>query len=80
MRKKYILYGTSGCHLCDEAESIITTAIKSDDITYIKQDIDEVADLLDQYALSIPVFKCLTSNEELHWPFTEETVKLLIRQ
>jgi hypothetical protein len=79
MRKEYILYGTSGCHLCDVAESIVSTAIKSENIIFIKQDIVEDVELLNQYALNIPVFKCLTSQKELHWPFTEETIKSFIR-
>lgn len=80
MQKEYILYGTSGCHLCDEAESIISTAIKNHPIIYIKQDIIEEDNLLNQYALTIPVFKCQATQQELNWPFTEEAVKAFIRQ
>ena len=80
MQKEYILYGTSGCHLCDVAESIISTAIKNHAITYIKQDIVEEDNLLNQYALTIPVFKSLATQEELCWPFTEEGIQAFIRQ
>jgi len=79
MRKQYILYGASGCHLCDEAESIVNTVIKSESIIYFKQDIAEDSDLLNQYAFNIPVFKCITSHKELHWPFTEDAIKSFIR-
>lgn len=78
MQKVYILYGTSGCHLCDEAETMIITAIKSDAVIYIKKDIVEDNNLLQKYALTIPVFKCVTTQQELNWPFTDETIRRFI--
>ena len=80
MQKKYILYGTSGCHLCEEAEAMINRAMKNQNIIFLKQDIVEEDDLLHQYALTIPVFKCQATQQELNWPFTEEAVKAFIRQ
>jgi hypothetical protein len=80
MQKEYILYGTTGCHLCEVAEAIISSAMKNQDITYQRQDIVEDDDLLRQYALTIPVFRCLETQQELNWPFTEEAIKAFIRQ
>ena len=80
MQKEYILYGTSGCHLCDEAETIISTALKNQNIIYMKQDIVEDDNLLNQYCLTIPVFKCHTTQQELNWPFSVEEIKAFIRQ
>ena len=80
MQKKYILYGTSGCHLCEEAEAMINRAMKNQNIIFLKQDIVEEDDLLHQYALTIPVFKCLVTQQELNWPFTEELIIAFIRQ
>jgi len=80
MPKEYILYGTSGCHLCDEAESIVSAAIINQSIIFIKQDIINDDHLLHQYALTIPVFKSLATKEELCWPFTEEVIQAFIRQ
>ena len=80
MQKEYILYGTSGCHLCDEAETIISTALKNQNITYMNQDIVENDNLLNQYCLTIPVFKCHTTQQELNWPFSVEEIKAFIRQ
>jgi len=80
MQKEYILYGTSGCHLCDEAETIISTALKNQNITYMNQDIVEDDNLLNQYCLTIPVFKCHTTQQELNWPFSVEEIKAFIRQ
>lgn len=80
MQKEYILYGTSGCHLCEEAEAVISSVIKNQDIIYMSKDIVEDDALLSQYALIIPVFKCITSQQELNWPFTEEAIEAFIRQ
>ena len=80
MQKEYILYGTSGCHLCDEAETIISTALKNQNIIYINQDIVEDDNLLNQYGLRIPVFKCHTTHQELDWPFSVEEITAFIRQ
>ena len=80
MPKEYILYGTSGCHLCDEAESIISAAITNQSIIFIKQDIINDDHLLHEYSLTIPVFKSLATQEELCWPFTEEVIQAFIRQ
>ncbi|MCF8157870.1 MAG: glutaredoxin family protein [Burkholderiaceae bacterium] len=80
MPKEYILYGTSGCHLCDEAESIVSAAIINQSIIFIKQDIINDDHLLHQYALTIPVFKSLATKEELCWPFTKEVIQAFIRQ
>lgn len=80
MPKEYILYGTTGCHLCDEAETMISAAIKNQSIIFTKVDIINDDDLLHHYALTIPVFRCLTTLEEFHWPFTEEAIKAFVRQ
>jgi hypothetical protein len=80
MPKEYILYGTSGCHLCDKAESIISAAITNQSIIFIKQDIINDDHLLHEYGLTIPVFKSLATQEELCWPFTEEVIQAFIRQ
>jgi hypothetical protein len=80
MQKEYVLYGTSGCHLCEEAEAIVSRAIKNHNIIYLNKDIVEDDDLLNQYALTIPVFSCQETREELNWPFTEEAINAFIRQ
>ena len=80
MQKEYILYGTSACHLCEEAEIIMRIVLQTHDIIYRKKDIVEDDHLLHQYALTIPVLKSVATQKELNWPFTEDTVKAFIRQ
>lgn len=73
-----ILYSTVGCHLCDQAYSVITrclanslgNAIESVPINIV--DIADDDDLMRLYAIRIPVVKNQNSNAELGWPFDDE--------
>lgn len=78
MEKDYVLYGTSACHLCEMAEAILVPIIKKYGIKFTKEDILEDDALLQQYALSIPVFKCVITKAELNWPFNEEKLNTFI--
>jgi hypothetical protein len=78
MEKDYILYGTTSCHLCEMAEAILGPIIKKYGITFTKKEILEDDALLQQYALSIPVFKCIATKAELNWPFNEEKLNTFI--
>ncbi len=80
MQKEYILYGTSACHLCEEAEVIMSIILQNHDILCMKKDIVDDEYLLRQYALTIPVLKSVTTQTELNWPFTEDAVEAFIRQ
>lgn len=67
-----ILYGTDGCHLCHDAQSLLNQM----HLTW--QDIDIIDDdvLLDRYATRIPVLKL--DKRELGWPFAREDVLNLL--
>ena len=68
MTKHFILYGTLGCHLCDEAEALLSPLLTIDcSIECI--DISESDQLIEQYGTSIPVLQRLRDSAELHWPF-----------
>ena len=59
------LYGTSHCHLCDEARTILREGgIVAD---YI--DIAEDDGLLERYGMRIPVLRRVDTGAELGWPF-----------
>lgn len=68
------LFGTSGCHLCEEAEQALRLAAapawRSVDITG-----DEA--LLARYGTRIPVVRDEHSGAELGWPFTADTLQAL---
>ncbi|TBR38554.1 glutaredoxin family protein [Marinomonas agarivorans] len=61
-----LLFGTLGCHLCDQALALIQQSLPNSVV--IKQ-IDIVDDpaLLESMALRIPVVQ--VGNMELNWPF-----------
>lgn len=80
MQKKYILYGTVGCHLCDEAEAIISAVQKNQNIIYIKKDIAEDDELLQRFGLRIPVLECTLTDKQINWPFNNESIKEFINQ
>ena len=58
------LYGTQGCHLCEEAKEILQRA--GVDATYI--DIVDDDELFARYGMRIPVIM-RTDGTELGWPF-----------
>ena len=59
------LYGTSHCHLCDEAKAILReSGIAADHI-----DIADDDELLERYGIRIPVLRRVDTGAELGWPF-----------
>lgn len=64
-----ILYGTSACHLCEQAEALLQQATRGGlAVDFIKVDISDSEDLMTRYGLRIPVLK-RRDGEELGWPF-----------
>lgn len=71
----YVLYGTDGCHLCELAEALITEC----QLNVLHQDICDDEPLAEQYGMTIPVLKKLSTGQTLCWPFTLVQIKELIR-
>lgn len=64
------LYGTTFCHLCEEAEAVLhETGIAAEHI-----DIAEDDELLEKYGTRIPVLQRLDTGAELGWPFDAAAV------
>ena len=78
MQKQFILYGTSACHLCEDAESLIQAIQTDNEFIFNKVDIIEDNALMQKYALSIPVIKSINTGHELHWPFNENILNSFI--
>lgn len=72
----FILYGTDGCHLCEEAEEIVRLA----GLCYDTQDIIDDEALLKRYGIKIPVLAHPGRGLELHWPFGPEQVLWFLAQ
>jgi hypothetical protein len=72
---RLLLFGTAGCHLCEQAEEIIRECLLSD---YDK--VIEVIDIAEQehwqarYAVRIPVLYDTSSEKELAWRFEQADV------
>lgn len=63
------LYGTLGCHLCDEAENLLNQAQTVIDFEYTKVDIAELDEReMTKWANKIPVL--VTPHQTLCYPFS----------
>jgi len=70
-----ILLGTSGCHLCEDAE-LIMAAFDQVEIELI--DIAEQEQWQEKYAIRIPVLYHAKTESELGWPFDHVQVQVFI--
>jgi glutaredoxin len=71
MNTSLILYGTVGCHLCEQAKGVVESAgLSADHI-----DITDDDALYERYGIRIPVLLRADNGSELGWPF--DTVKVL---
>lgn len=62
-----VLYSTLGCHLCEQAEQLLTQA----GLAYRYVDIADEDELLGRYGNRIPVLAMSGRNDELGWPFDQ---------
>lgn len=68
---KLVLYGTTFCHLCEQAEAVLQViGVEAEHI-----DIAEDDALLEKYGVRIPVVKREDTGAELGWPFDETAVR-----
>jgi hypothetical protein len=76
MKPILLLYGTAGCHLCEEASTLLTQ------LGLEWEDIEITADeaLLELYGTSIPVLKRMDDERILRWPFRLSDVQQLIQR
>ena len=75
---EYYLFGTAGCHLCEQAEEIINNL--SGAVIFEKKDIIENSEWSEKYAIRIPVLYHLKSRQELGWPFDETGLSQFISE
>lgn len=81
--KQYNLYGSDGCHLCEQALALCLSVLCSEQLNEI--DIVEQVNvshesrtLVELYGVHIPVLESLhedsTNNQKLYWPFSAEQI------
>lgn len=78
MSIELILYSTVGCHLCEQAEQIITPILKPGTHTLDIVDISDSDELMAAYGVRIPVLYRRDTQEEIGWPFTSDDILRLI--
>ena len=84
---KYNLYGSDGCHLCEQALEICLAVLSSNQLVQVdiieQENIaHETKTLVELYGVHIPVLEKLESNSsnntKLFWPFTQAQVAQLV--
>ena len=69
MTPTLILYTTESCHLCKEAEKLLTQLARSKDVSVEAIDISFDEELVSRYGIRIPVVKNKLTEYEIGWPF-----------
>lgn len=72
-----LLYSTSGCHLCEEAQEVIGRALGLP-VEEVDIALDDI--LMARYGVRIPVLRRLDTGAEIGWPFDEDEVRVLVEQ
>jgi hypothetical protein len=72
------LFSTLGCHLCEQAESVLMPFVEHGLLVEVV-DIADRAEWVDSYGLRIPVLRRLDTGAELDWPFEAEQVVTFLR-
>lgn len=67
------LFGTLGCHLCEQAEEVLMPLVEHGLLVEL-MDIAERSDWVELYGLRIPVLRRVDNGSELDWPFEAEQV------
>lgn len=85
--EQYNLYGSEGCHLCEEALSLCLLVISNKQLNQIDIVDQETVEhesktLVELYGVHIPVIEKLNpnspkENQKLFWPFTLEQLTQL---
>lgn len=84
---KYNLYGSDGCHLCEQALTLCLTVLSVEQLSQIdiieQESVEhETQTLFELYGVHIPVLEKLaqksSENTKLFWPFTQAQVTQLV--
>lgn len=78
MKINLILYSTSHCHLCEQAELMLHKLVESHNLEWNVAEITDDANLLNLYEVRIPVLKRLDNDIELNWPFNIDDISQFI--
>lgn len=80
----FVLYGTLGCHLCDEAERLLAHLLEAQPaLGHWRIAVEDIGDddaLIERYGVRIPVLRAERSGAELGWPFDAATAAAWLRR
>lgn len=77
--RRLILFGTSCCHLCEQAVAIIDICVQEGpDLTIEYIDIAEQEQWQEQFAIRIPVLYDPATKQDLGWPFDQADIAAFI--
>ena len=79
MTARITLYSRPGCHLCDEARTVITRVCAETGETFTEVDIDGDDDLLDRFGEEIPV-TLVDGRQHDFWRVDETRLKEALRR
>jgi len=77
--KQLVLYTTSHCHLCEQAEAMLIGLKSQYAINWQPLEISDDDDLTKKYGIRIPVIARMDNQAELNWPFTENDIVMFIK-
>ena len=78
---RLLLFGTSGCHLCEQAEQIINVCLPHNlELKIETIDIAEHEQWQEQYAIRIPDLYHPETKKDLGWPFDQTDVNEFIKE
>ncbi len=77
--KQLILYTTSHCHLCEQAEELLTNLKGKYEINWQCKEISDDDNLIEKYGIRIPVVKRTDNQAELNWPFSTNDIIMLLQ-
>lgn len=75
-----LLYGTLGCHLCDQAEILLADNLADQQYQLTLVDISENDELMSMYAHRIPVLFRPDILLELDWPFDASIIQAFLAE
>ena len=70
--QRWQLYGTLGCHLCEQAQVVVGQLQQEFDIQLTLKDIADETSLVESMGHVIPVLENSGTGEQLTWPFDPE--------
>lgn len=77
---KIYLYSTLGCHLCEQAKTILWPLLLKYRFRLLEVDISTTDEMIERYGIRIPVLGIGDNLAELNWPFTPEQVDSLFAE